>query len=309
MTDKEANERLSTLMSVIVENPLVEYIYKQLDRMRIEKRCAKIPSAIKHVFLLGVSGVGKSVFSKCYLERNPPDEKVGKVPVAYVEVQDEFKPEELYTDILDALGVEQFIRDRQKLKKQVIGQLQNHQTELLFLDEFQNVLAREKDGMRIMRTLKHIANKAGVVLVCIGTPEVATLRTVHLQLFRRFKVLVLDRFSCDDIFIRVLSQFEKGFGLNGRSRIADPDSRFPEVIHKMTMGIMHYVRALLIKAAEIAIEEFQATNGKEVITVKHLKKAYVHEAAEFMKLMQDQVLKDEEYINEILKLQREAEAS
>lgn len=301
----EYQKRLESLYSINIQNPIEERLHEVWDDLRIQRNCVKYPSEIQHALVLSLSGVCKTHQAVIYKEKNPPmkGEEFTKIPVAYCEVPHPFSLDKFYFSLLESIETEYIGRswNEKVLRQQAILQLKNNQTELLFLDEFQHVLSMDSNRVKIMDTIKSIANGAGVCLVCLAKPDAATLRT-DMQVFRRFEVYPIDRFTDynSEAYLDMLGKLEDALNLKMKTNLADSNSRLPKLIHKMTKGIMYYMKKLLIQSAKIAIKNNLSGEGPEKITPAILKEAYKTSLIEFAETMEQQIKVDEKYIRTFL---------
>lgn len=303
---KQQEEILEKIYSIRVHNPLNDKLHLAFDEKRIQKREAGYNSGIKHMFVFGVSGVGKSFCCQEYLSQNPSQEisdgrRINKIsPVVYCEVPHPFDLTTFYVDLLSSLGIRRIGKDKD-LKEQVITNLKNQKCQILFLDEFQHVLSfNPQKQIKLMDTIKHFANRAGVVLVCIGKPEISTLRDENTQLFRRFDAYPVDRLANDETFLYIINQFEKALEL--KFATDQPKEKIASVIHKTTMGIFHYMKELLLEAGKIAKLEGNGSGEQKGITLRIIEEASKRKLTEFNKKMREKVETDEIAVKEFLEL-------
>ncbi|WP_194843282.1 TniB family NTP-binding protein [Paenibacillus sp. B01] len=263
MDRSEFTDFQDRVINLYIEHPEVKRIWSLLDSRRMfRRRGIQNQNAPMHLFLMGKSRVGKTQAVKRYTKKqdrgfyiDEEGSKVDIIPVVYAELPDKFTPKELYNNIIHGIGaVKLYGRVEVGLiKDRAFSLLQKHRTEMLIIDELDyliphNLLTRKQ----AMELIKGVANQAGVCLVCVGTPEIEALRTLNEQHIGRYAPNTIPRFEkCDEYFINLLDDIEQNLGLKKRIGLSDVNKKYPQILHKLSMGFVGWLVPILQNAFEI----------------------------------------------------------
>ncbi|MEO2255406.1 TniB family NTP-binding protein [Paenibacillus amylolyticus] len=255
------------VINLYIEHPEVKQIWKSLDSKRMwRSRGLDNFNSPHHMFLMGKSRVGKTQAVKRYAKQSVKqsersfyyDEEGSKIkiiPAVFAEIPDKFTPKEFYNNIIEGLGAIKLYGRVEvgQLKDRALYLLKKHRTEMLILDELDYLLPyAAKTREQAMELLKGLANKAGVCLICVGTPEIEVLRTMNEQFIGRYPPRTIPRFEqCDDSFISLLNEIEIEFGLDKPIGLADTALGYPLVLHKLSLGFIGWLVPMLQNAMEI----------------------------------------------------------
>jgi len=200
----EAQKFAKRVANIHIIYPRIQRIYDVLSSMRCLGAFNDRNESQSNLFIIGESGVGKTQMIKRYAEMNKGYVKIEDEveydikPVVYLEIPDPFTVLELYQSIIKALGAPQ-IMYRPSIgdaKRQAFMLLEKQQVEMLIFDEMDYILnSRYVKPQEAMDAIKHIGNIASASLVCIGTPDVDSLRKLNFQYFRRFPKIELEIFN------------------------------------------------------------------------------------------------------------------
>ncbi|MCK6078373.1 TniB family NTP-binding protein [Paenibacillus silvae] len=255
------------VINLYIEHPEVKQIWKSLDSKRMwRSRGIDNFNSPHHMFLMGKSRVEKTQAVKRYAEQSVKqsgrtfyyDEEGSKIkiiPVVYAEIPDRFTPKEFYNNIIEGLGAIKLYGRVEvgQLKDRALYLLKKHRTEMLVLDELNYLLPyANKTKAQAMELVKGLANKAGVCLICVGTPEIEVLRTMNEQFIGRYPPRTIPRFEeCDDSFISLLNKIELELGLEKPIGLADSALGYPLVLHKLSLGFIGWLVPMLQNAMDI----------------------------------------------------------
>ncbi|MFF3925867.1 TniB family NTP-binding protein [Paenibacillus lactis] len=267
------------VINLYIDHPEVRQIWKSLDSKRMwRSRGIDNDNSPNHMFLMGKSRVGKTQAVKRYARQNGKtfyyDEEGSKIdilPVVYAEIPDRFTPKEFYNNIIEGLGAIKLYGRVEvgQLKDRALYLLKKHGTEMLILDELNYLLPyATKTRAQAMELVKGLANKAGVCLICVGTPEIEDLRTMNEQFIGRYPPRTIPRFEqCDDSFISLLNEIELELGLEKPIGLADTTLGYPLILHKLSLGFIGWLVPILQNAFEIIgvfepdFDDFNILNG------------------------------------------------
>lgn len=242
-----------------ITHPKITRICNMLDSIRAHRNMGNGRNSARHSFLIGTSGVGKTIMAKGYAEKYPGythiDENCNEFdikPVVYVELPDPFTIQEFYQTILKGLGAPQLLGKPTTgdLKRQVIKCIENQKVEMLILDEMDFILSsRHVKPLEAMDTIKHIGNLTNISLVCVGTPDAGNLRTLNDQFFRRLAPIYLDRFNIvDEEYCSFLHEIESQLAPPHPIGLGDMGTGLPEMLFGMSRGIVGYLTPTIQEA-------------------------------------------------------------
>lgn len=136
---------------------------------------------------------------------------------------------------------------------------------MLVVDEIQNV-ANSKNGKSLIGALTQLINNSGISICMVGTPESAVFFESAMQLARRSVGLQYTTMSYDvyfQNFCKVIFQYQY---TKHREEVTDG---IIEWLYEHSAGVTSVVVALIHDAQEISI-----LNGKEILNLESLNKAY-----------------------------------
>ncbi|MFD1130637.1 TniB family NTP-binding protein [Paenibacillus provencensis] len=267
------------VINLYIDHPEVKQIWKSLDSKRMwRSRGIDNDNSPNHMFLMGKSRVGKTQAVKRYAKQNKitfyydeEGSQVDIIPVVYAEIPDRFTPKEFYNNIIEGLGAIKLYGRVEvgQLKDRALYLLKKHRTEMLILDELNYLLPyANKTRAQAMELVKGLANKSGVCLICVGTPEIEDLRTMNEQFIGRYPPRTIPRFEqCDDSFISLLNKIELELGLEKPLGLADTTLGYPLILHKLSLGFIGWLVPILQNAFEIIgvfepdFDDFNILNG------------------------------------------------
>ncbi|MCX7922291.1 MAG: TniB family NTP-binding protein [Clostridia bacterium] len=253
---KEFAERVARLN---IQHPKVVRICNMLDSIRANRNMGDGKNSPRHSYIIGGSGVGKTIMVKGYEARNPGYTRIDEdgreidiKPVVYVELPNPFTIQEFYQAIISGLEAPQLPGKPTtgELKRQVLKLIKDQGVEMLILDEMDYILSsRHVKTLEAMDTIKHIGNKANISLVCVGTPEAGKLRTLNDQYFRRFTPIYLERFiDCDEEFCSFLNEVEAQLDPWEPIGLGNMNTRLPQLLHRMCKGIVGFLTPTIQEA-------------------------------------------------------------
>lgn len=249
-------ERIAQLY---IRFPKINRICSVLDSIRAHRNMGNGKNSARHSFIIGKSGVGKSIMVKGYAENYPGythieenGDEIDVMPVVYVELPNPFTIQELYHTILEKLGAPSLPGrpTTGDLKRQVLKCIQNQKVEMLILDEMDYILvSKHVKSIEAMDTIKHIGNQTNISLVCVGTPDAGELRTLNDQYFRRLAPIYLDRFNdVDDEFCSFLEEIENQIQPPELIGLGDIGTGLPQMLFGMSRGLVGFLTPTIQEA-------------------------------------------------------------
>ncbi|CAN7736152.1 TniB family NTP-binding protein [Paenibacillus sp. LjRoot153] len=263
MSREEVKGFARRIRKLFIEHREVERIWKRLDSMRVYIEDDEIDDEDddkdpRHLFLTGLSGVGKSQIGKRYKKRNPgytavfDDEEIDIMPVIYVKLPYPFTQHAFYRKILKALGTDNLRNDARinMVKDRVLFLLKKQKTKMIIFDEMNFILRTKNfDNQTAMEMLKDLTNEHQASIVCMGTPQIEVLHTMEDEYIRRFGRDHIKKFeTCDKEFCDLLKDIEdtiKPPSYIGLHEI------YSELLHEYSQGRIGYLHLIIKEAYNI----------------------------------------------------------
>ncbi|MCA4756944.1 TniB family NTP-binding protein [Mycolicibacterium fortuitum] len=293
--NEEVSSFIERINELFIEHDEVLRIWKKFDSLRLCNARSKDDTGKRmhkgdprHLFLMGLSGVGKTQIGERYAERNPgywletEEEKIKIMPVIYVELPFPFTQLSFYTEILRALGTENIRRDARinHIKERVLMLLKKQRVEMIIFDEMNFIMRTKRfDDQEAMEMLKDLTNKCQLSIVCMGTPKIEPLRKMEDEYIRRFGIDTIKKFEeCDDSFYKLVTDIENHIGPKHKIKMGDPATRLPQLLHRWSQGRIGYVHIILKEAYRLLGVFEEGFNELEttVLTVKVLHEAKIN---------------------------------
>ncbi|WP_312118333.1 TniB family NTP-binding protein [Brevibacillus reuszeri] len=256
---REFADRVANLFVV---HPRISETWEMFDSKRVMNQAKKSKKSYNHYFMMGPSGVGKTVLSEAYRDRNKEyvlvdDEgtEFDIKPVVYLELPHPFTIQEFYHKIVKALGAPR-LPGRPligEVKTQAFHLLESQRVEMLILDEIDFILSSKNvSNEEAMDTIKHVGNDANITLVCVGTHRANELRKLDQQYQKRFSPIRLETFKeCDDKFLQFLSLIEEQLAPPNPIGLSDSTTSLPEALFQYSFGRPGYLVQSLQEAYRI----------------------------------------------------------
>ncbi|MFJ7993853.1 TniB family NTP-binding protein [Peribacillus frigoritolerans] len=248
------------IKDLYVVHPEVKRIWNIFDeRRRLRKGSRKAPQSL---FIMGKSRVGKSQIMERYAYSVPRYTELSEdgtetdiIPVAYIDCPSPFTIAELYSEIIQK-GLNASLMGAKKigeLKTRAYKLLKQQKVEMLIIDEINFILSsRYVTKTEAMEQLKDIANKAGVIVVCVGTPDIGQLRKLNEQYVVRYPSINIRWFKeYDESFVDLLRQIEEQLNAPIPLGFSDTKSAMPEFIHHLCGGLIGWLDLMLYEAFKI----------------------------------------------------------
>lgn len=157
-----------------------------------------------------------------------------------------------------------------KLRYQVIHQCRACYVQLLVLDEFHELFTGSARAQReMMGVLKLLSNELKVSIVAASTQEGVQAIHKNDQFSSRFDVLTLPLWSLGPDFQRLLAGFEQVLPLREPSGLSRP--ALARLVHEAAGGRIGDVQALLVEAANMAIDQGTERIDEGVLTSVRIK--------------------------------------
>ncbi|KQX56862.1 MULTISPECIES: TniB family NTP-binding protein [unclassified Paenibacillus] len=264
MSSEEVKSFARRIKKLFIEHGEVVRIWDRLDSMRVYiedddlEEDDEIDKDPRHLFLTGLSGVGKSQIGERYKKRNPgctviiDEEEIDIKPVLYIKLPYPFTQHAFFRKILQALGTDNLRNDVRLniIKDRVLYLLKKQKTEMIIFDEMNFILRTKNfDNQTAMEMLKDLTNEHQVCIVCMGTPQIEILHKMEDEYVRRFGRDHIKKFeTCDVEFCELLKKIEEAIQPPSYIGLHDMDTHYPQLLHQYSQGRIGYL-TLIIKEA------------------------------------------------------------
>ncbi|MCX7922290.1 MAG: TniB family NTP-binding protein [Clostridia bacterium] len=254
--NKEFAERVVCLN---VEHTKIVRIFKVLDDIRVNRNMVNAQNSQKHSFIIGRSGVGKTIMAKRYAEKNLEYMRIGEAgkdrdvrPVLYVEVPNPFTAKDFYQTVIAALDVPQLLGKPtiKELENYIVKLLKEKAVEMLILDEVDHVLStRYVKTLEAIENIMHFGSEANVSLVFMGTQRATKLWELNNEYFKRFTLIHLEQFNgCDAEFCSFLNEVEDQLAPEEPIGFGNLHTGLPQLLYAMCRGIVGFLTPILQEA-------------------------------------------------------------
>ncbi|GCD13266.1 TniB family NTP-binding protein [Clostridium tagluense] len=297
---KDFTKRVS---NIHVIHKKIERIWSMLDSMRDNHNIGDKQNSPRHLFIMGISGVGKSRMMEKYADINPgviykdqDDTEIDIKPVVYMEMPHPFTILEFYQSIITALNAPNLPGRPTigRVKRQAFHLLEFQKVEMLIFDELDYIMeSKSVKPMEAMEAIKHVSNMAKVSVVCVGSLKIEELLMLDFQYFRRYPKVKLEGFSeCDEEFCLLLKGIENQINSPIQLGLDNLEKGIPQLLFAMCKGFVGILTPILQEAFRISgvyLDDFDDYT-KAKVTVENLSKAYENivgdiNEEEFMKIV------------------------
>ena len=232
--------------------PHATLIINRLQRYVDRARTNRMPCNV----VFGPSNNGKSHLAKRIRERNPPhaEDETGRpiLPVLLIPTTPSSGEQEYWHLLLEAMAAAHDpSAPKNKLKPRALRLLQEYETRLIILDEF-NIAANAvpKKQREILDAVRETSVATNLSIACFGTQQALNLVKHDDAFTNRFKPLELSPWACDRQWQVLLARFEALAPLKKPSGLAQRD--FAQVLHRQTSGCIGELYDLLVELLEFA---------------------------------------------------------
>jgi hypothetical protein len=254
------HERKVLVEKIHVKFPRTEKIKNLIEHCRQHSKIAAEPECM---LLLGTRGNGKTTECKRYALRYPRQVVGHKtiVPVLYVSIPSPTTTKSLPEKILKQLGDPLYKKGNTTIQTlRLCDLLDDLQTELLILDEFQGFIDGKTDRavLEVSNWLKNFINEARKPVVLAGLPYCDIVLKANDQLERRFPIRETLRplgwkyAKQQKVFKDFLMYVDEKLPFEARSNLAD--EHVARRIYCATNGVIDFVMKIVRRAAELAID-------------------------------------------------------
>jgi Cdc6-like AAA superfamily ATPase len=254
-------ERKVRVERIHVKTPHTKRVRELIEHCHEYSKIAADPECM---LLLGDPGNGKTTECKRYARDYPRRIVDGRtiLPVLYVSIPSPTTTKSLPEKILRQMG-DGFWKEGNTTVQtlRLCGLLDDTQTELIILDEFQGFIDGKTDRavLEVSNWLKGFINEARKPVIVAGLPYCDIVLKANDQLERRFPIReTLHPFGWNTAkniskFKMFLEQVDKSLPFDVKSNLAD--DHIARRMYVATNGVIDFVMKLVRRAAELAIDK------------------------------------------------------
>lgn len=207
------------------------------------------------VFICGGPGTGKTAQLRAFERAHPPfSDGAGarKVPVVYVEMDEEPSPRTMYKEILEAVGVPwNAFPGSMPARTRVVKALTMLDTRLLMVDEVAN-MCDDKREAKMAKWLRMLTHRLRIPVILAGTDKFKEVLNADLQMSSRWPfVIELPLWTDTSEFELLLTSWQRILPLRSPSDLTKKEIRVR--LLQETGGITDNINRCLMYAAITAI--------------------------------------------------------
>lgn len=224
------------------------------------------------IIVQGEPAQGKTMFAHAIGRRFPPqpatEEHAPTRPVVMISMSGAHEARAIHTRILTALDAVAPISMRQTDREEMTLQLLHEaQTQLLVLDEIQDVLRRTKrQRQNALDAIKYIMNTLTLAVLALGTEPAKVAFSEDRHMAARFRLVELPLWKPNRELVALLKAFEASMPLREPSHLSDP--LLMRQLIKQTKRTLGSIASTVMYAGVYAV-----LDGSERITAEHLERA------------------------------------
>lgn len=276
MNEAQKEELRFRIDKILVRHTAFESVLQRIQRCYDGAINGADPTCLA---IIGESRTGKTRALECFENKYPRFrvDEGKKVPILKIKVQSKPTVKGLVTELLHGLEDPLYGKKATENEKthQLICQLRNAETKLIFLDEFQHFIDQGTNKVQhhVTDWLKMVVDDTRVGLVVAGLPSSIAVISKNDQLVRRFQApAILKRFNWLDQddqneFRSILYNIQ-----NNLMPFSMPEMDSEEMALRMYVasgGLMGYVVKTLREATSLALQ-----SGSMAITLDTLGEAH-----------------------------------
>lgn len=190
--------------------------------------CFNYPKTIRmpNLLIVGDSNNGKTAllnrFANSHLAYLDENDKVIN-PVLFIQAPPEPDEKRFYNTILEKLFAPTRTSEKIDSRQQrVLSLLRELEVKVLIIDEIHHVLAGSSSKQRLfLNVIKYLSNELQIPLICAGTRLAFNAIQTDAQLSNRFEPRILNKWSNNNEYKRLLLSFERILPLRKESNLIE----------------------------------------------------------------------------------------
>lgn len=262
--DKSTEEKINKIREQIwIPYPKANMIMQELEDLFNYPKKERMPNLL----IVGDTNNGKSTIVNKFARMHPLHTKIKNYwPVIKISAPISPSNNALYEKILDEMRVPYSSSDAATKKEyQVLNILNNLETKVLIIDEFQDIFHGDvRQQRKFLTAVKHLGNDLQIPIVAAGVWEVQSVLSSDPQLANRFETIKLAKWKPNEDFARLLMSFEKTLPLREASNLYQKE--LFKMLYQMSEGYIGELARIIEKSSIQAIRQ-----NKEKIDLDVLK--------------------------------------
>lgn len=239
------------LKDLYIAHPQAARIQQVLDHLYRMPRRYRPTSCV----LTAPSGAGKTnllrAFERRYPGYNLPNGAGRRLPVLYLQMQEDPTPKSMYRELLNSAGVPRDTFTRKMPEHECVTRaLQALETKIVLIDEVHNMVDWKHEGA-MRKWLRMLSNYLRIPIVLAGTDSFCCVFDDFQMSSRWPWIIELPLWTDSPEFQQLLTAWERAYPLRLCSNLNAPEMR--KAILEESMGVMDLISKCLSAAAVAAI--------------------------------------------------------
>lgn len=228
-------------------------ILKTMDDLLGYPKTHRMPNLL----IVGVTNNGKTMIANRFFRKHQPSDNPGGdyiiAPVLMIQAPPVCDESRFYNVLLEKVFAPFRERDHvSKKQSQAINIMKNISVGMLIIDEIHNLLAGHTDKQRqMLNVIRYLGNELKIPIVGVGTMDAFQALSADPQLANRFEPAVINKWSMNTEYLRLLGSFERMLPLKIPSGLME-DALALKLL-SMSEGTIGDLSRLLTKAAVYAV--------------------------------------------------------
>lgn len=262
--DKSTEERIKKVQEQIwIPYPKANQILQELEDFKNYPKKERMPNLL----IVGDTNNGKSTILNKFTRQYPLHTKIKNYwPVIKISAPISPSNNALYEKILDELRVPYSMNESATSKEyQVLNILKSLETQMLIIDEFQDIFHGDaRQQRKFLTALKHLGNDLQIPIIAAGVWEVQSVLSADPQISNRFETVIkLNKWKPDIDFAKLIVSFERTLPLKEASDLHKGETF--KMLYTLSEGYIGELARVIEKAAVFALRHKKEKIDVEVL--------------------------------------------